>query len=90
MNLKKEKQIRRKAKQLMLDWLLTVVPDEEKKKVSMENSHDYLPDQTHIYANRQLRISAYTLRWFVKRIKYLIKQDRKDFNSITVKDIEDV
>ena len=90
MNLKKEKQIRRKAKQLMLDWLLTVVPDEEKKKVSMENLHDYLPDQTHIYANRQLRISAYTLRWFVKRIKYLIKQDRKDFSSITVKDIEDV
>tara|TARA_R100000742_G_C4271224_1_gene90095 strand:- start:983 stop:1255 length:273 start_codon:yes stop_codon:yes gene_type:complete len=90
MNLKKEKQIRRKAKQLMLDWLLTVVPDEEKKKVSMKNLHAYLPEQTHIYANRQLRISAYTLRWFIKRIKYLIKQGSKDFNSITVKDIEDV
>jgi len=90
MNLKKEKQIRRKAKQLMLDWLLTVVPDEEKKKVSMKNLHAYLPEQTHIYANRQLRISAYTLRWFIKRIKHLIKQGRKDFNSITVKDIEDV
>jgi len=90
MNLKKEKQIRRKAKQLMLDWLLTVVPDEEKKKVSMKNLYDYLPEQTHIYANRQLRISAYTLRWFIKRIKYLIKQGSKDFNSITVKDIEDV
>ena len=90
MNLKKEKQIRRKAKQLMLDWLLTVVPDEEKKKVSMKNLHAYLPEQTHIYANRQLRISAYTLRWFIKRIKYLIKQGRKDFNSITVKETEDV
>ena len=56
----------------------------------MDSLHDYLPDQTHIYANRQLRISAYTLRWFVKRIKYLIKQGRKDFSLITVKDIEDV
>tara|TARA_B100001250_G_scaffold121601_1_gene103194 strand:- start:1345 stop:1617 length:273 start_codon:yes stop_codon:yes gene_type:complete len=90
MNSKKEKQVRKKAKQLMFDWLLTVVPEEEKKKVSIENLYDYLPEQTHIYANRQLRISAYTLRWFIKRIKHLIKQGRKDFNSITVKDIEDV
>ena len=90
MNLKKEKQVRRKAKQLMLDWLLTVVPDEEKKKVTMDSLHDYLPNQTHIYANRQLRISAYTLRWFIKRIKVLIKQGRKDFTSITVKEIENV
>ena len=78
MNSKKEKQVRKKAKQLMFDWLLTVVPKEEKKKVSIENLYDYLPEQTHIYANRQLRISAYTLRWFIKRIKHLIKQGRKD------------
>ena len=73
MNSKKEKQVRKKAKQLMFDGLLTVVPEEEKKKVSIENLYDYLPEQTHIYANRQLRISAYTLRWFIKRIKHLIK-----------------
>tara|TARA_B100001029_G_C15052921_1_gene452118 strand:- start:334 stop:606 length:273 start_codon:yes stop_codon:yes gene_type:complete len=90
MNLKKEKQVRRKAKQLMLDWLRSVVPDEEKDKVNINNIHDYLPNQTHIYANRQLRISAYTLRWFIKRIKVLIKQGRKDFTSITVKEIENV
>ena len=89
MNLKKEKQIRRKASELMLDWLRTVVPDEEKSKVTLDNLESYLPDQTHIYANRQLRISAYTLRWFVKRIKQLIKQG-KDFNLITIKEIEDV
>ena len=90
MNLKKEKQIRRKAKQLMVEWLRSVIPDEDKNKVTIENVHTYIPDQTHVYANQQLHISAYTLRWFIKRIKLLIKQGRKDFNSITVKDIEDV
>ena len=69
MNLKKEKQIRRKAKQLMVEWLRSVIPDEDKNKVTIENVHTYIPDQTHVYANQQLHISAYTLRWFIKRIK---------------------
>jgi len=90
MNLKKEKQIRRKAKQLMVEWLRSVIPDEDKNKVTIENVHTYIPDQTHFYANQQLHISAYTLRWFIKRIKLLIKQGRKDFNSITVKETENV
>jgi hypothetical protein len=90
MNLKKEKQIRRKAKQLMVEWLRSIIPDEDKDKVTVENVHTYIPDQTHVYANQQLHISAYTLRWFIKRIKVLIKQGRKDFNSITVKETEDV
>jgi len=90
MNLKKEKQIRRKAKQLMVEWLRSVIPDEDKNKVTIENVHTYIPDQTHVYANQQLHISAYTLRWFIKRIKLLIKQGRKDFNSITVKETENV
>ena len=90
MNLKKEKQIRRKAKQLMVEWLRSVIPDEDKNKVTIENVHTYIPDQTHVYANQQLHISAYTLRWFIKRIKLLIKQGRKDFISITVKETENV
>jgi len=90
MNLKKEKQIRRKAKQLMVEWLRSIIPDEDKDKVTVENVHTYIPDQTHVYANQQLHISAYTLRWFIKRIKVLIKQGRKDFNSITVKETENV
>jgi len=74
----------------MVEWLRSVIPDEDKDKVTVKNVHTYIPDQTHIYANQQLHISAYTLRWFVKRIKVLIKQGRKDFNSITVKETEDV
>ena len=74
----------------MVEWLRSVIPDEDKNKVTIENVHTYIPDQTHVYANQQLHISAYTLRWFIKRIKLLIKQGRKDFNSITVKETENV
>jgi hypothetical protein len=88
MNSKLEKKIRKQAKHLMVSWLQSVVPDEEKDKVTVDNLEEYIPDQTHIYANRSLHISAYTLRWFIKGIKKLIKQGRKDYTTITVQELE--
>tara|TARA_R100000656_G_scaffold112563_1_gene84722 strand:+ start:293 stop:526 length:234 start_codon:yes stop_codon:yes gene_type:complete len=73
----------------MLDWLVSVIPDEEKSKVTLDNLENYLPNQTHIYANRHLRVSAYTLRWFKKRIKKLISMGRIDFKTITLEEILD-
>ena len=88
MNSKKEKLIRRHAKQLMLDWLRSVVPDDEKNKVQINNLEEYLPDQTHIYANRHLRVSAYTLRWFIKGIKKVVKSTGKDITEVQVQELE--
>ena len=87
MSSKKEKQIRKHAQKLMLDWLLTVVPDEEKDKITLSNLQDFIPNQTHVYANQQLRVSAYTLRWFTKRLKKLVRTGRTDVNTITLKEI---
>tara|TARA_R100001510_G_C7573352_1_gene148960 strand:+ start:65 stop:289 length:225 start_codon:yes stop_codon:yes gene_type:complete len=72
----------------MLEWLKSIVPDEEKEKVKLENLETYLPDQTHIYANRHLRVSAYTLRWFIKGIKKVVKATGKDITKIQIKEIE--
>ena len=90
MNLRKAKRIRRHAKLLMLEWLKSVVSEEEAKKVDIKNIQEYVPDQTHIYANKQLRVSAYTLRWFSQRIKKINKLTRKTIESITLKDLENV
>ena len=37
MNSKVEKKIRKHAEKLMVEWLQTILPDEEKEKVSVEN-----------------------------------------------------
>ena len=89
MNSKKEKQIRKHAQNLMLDWLKTVVPDEEKPRITLDNLQDFIPNQTHIYANQQLRVSAYTLRWFTKRLKKLVRTGRTDVKTITLEEITD-
>jgi hypothetical protein len=88
MNSKQEKKIRKHAKHLMVEWLKSVVPEEEQEKVTIENVHTYIPEQTHVYGNRSLHVSAYTLRWFIKGIKKLIKQGRQDYTTIKVQELE--
>jgi len=70
MNQKKSRQIRRKAEQLLIDWIRTLVPEEEDAtKITKKNLHEFVPEQTHIFANNKFMISAYSLRWFYKEVK---------------------
>ena len=84
MNGRKAKQIRKKSRQLVVDWLQTMLVEEEVKKLSVDNIEKYLPDETHFYANNKLMISAYTPRWFAQRLK----KSNKKLQDITWQDIE--
>ena len=66
----KAKQLRRKSEQLLVEWLRTMVPEgEDTSRISTKNLQEFLPTQTHIYANNRLMLSAYSLRWFYKKVK---------------------
>jgi hypothetical protein len=54
MNQKKSKQLRRRAEDLLIEWLRTMVPDgEDTSKIHRKNlSVSFLPQQTHLFANR--------------------------------------
>ena len=70
MNQKKSKSLRRKAETLLIEWIRTMVPDgEDANKITKKNLHEFLPEQTHIFANNKFMISAYSLRWFYKQVK---------------------
>jgi len=70
MNGQKAKQLRRKSEQLLIDWLRTMVPEgEDTSKINKNNLKEFLPEQTHIFANNKLLLSAYSLRWFYKQVK---------------------
>jgi hypothetical protein len=70
MNGKKSKLIRRKAEYKLIDWLRTMIPEgEDISRINKKNLHEFLPEQTHIFANNKFMISAYSLRWFYKQTK---------------------
>ena len=70
MNGRKAKQLRRKSEDLLIEWLRTMVPEgEDTSKINRKNLEEFLPNQTHIFANDRFMLSAYTLRWFYKQVK---------------------
>ena len=67
---KRSKKLRRKAEDLLIAWLRTMVPEgEDTSKISRKNLDEFLPEQTHIFANNKFLLSAYSLRWFYKKVK---------------------
>tara|TARA_R100001460_G_scaffold45638_1_gene82900 strand:- start:862 stop:1134 length:273 start_codon:yes stop_codon:yes gene_type:complete len=87
MNGKKAKRIRNRSLEILVSWVKNLVSDPEKEKITKENAHNLLPTDTHIYANNQVRLSAFSLKWIVKRVKKFSKT--KPINEVTLKDIID-
>ena len=89
MNGRKAKSIRQHAKQMLIDWLKTMVSDEEAKDITLDNFKDYLPKEKYVFANRKLLLSAYSFKWFVKKIKTKVRKENKDVGTIRFEELLD-
>jgi hypothetical protein len=79
---KKSKQLRRKAENLLISWIKTMVPEgEDANKITKKNLHEFIPEQTHIYTNNRFMLSAYSLKWFYKMIKRNPNLSLEDLNG---------
>ena len=87
MNGKQSKRIRQHAKLMLLDWLKDMVTPEEAEAINEKNFKDYLPKEGHVFANRKFLLSAYSFKWFVKKIKNIIKKENKDVESIRFEEL---
>ena len=88
MNQKTMKEINRHSKKLLVGWLQSLLSEEEAAKINTGNILQFIPDQTHFYANHCLSLSAYSPKWIKKYIK-LIKRKNKNINisDISLQDI---
>lgn len=85
MNGKKAKAIRQKSLFILVDWVKSLVPPEEAKKLKPEDAFKLLPQQTHIYTNKRFMLSAFSLKWITKKIKRLI--NKKELKDIKLEDL---
>ena len=85
MNGKKAKAIRNKSLFLLVDWVKTLIPEEEAKTITLQQAYDLVPKDTHVFANGKFMLSSFSLKWIIQKIKKLIKT--KNLNDITVKDL---
>lgn len=64
---KKAKQLRKKARQMQVDWINTLLP--EKEYVTLEGLADAMPDQKYFMQQRTLRLSFMSDKWIEKQLK---------------------
>ena len=89
MNKKQSKKIKEKSNELFVEWLKSLLRKEEVDKVSIENYWKFLPKQSHVFANNQLWLAAYTPRWIARKLKkMLIKNPSLNIYSITLNDLK--
>ena len=69
MNQKKVKQLRKRIKPIQVEWLKSLLPDEQAKTITVDNVDGLLPDQTHVFGGGTLYLSYMSDKWIMKIIK---------------------
>ena len=88
MNQKIMKEIERHTKKILVEWIQSLVPEEEADKINTKNVLQFIPKQIHYYANQRVSLSSYSPKWIKKYIK-IIKKNKKNINisDITLQNI---
>ncbi|QGZ17909.1 hypothetical protein HTVC103P_gp41 [Pelagibacter phage HTVC103P] len=82
MNTKKMSKIRNKAKAILVEWLKTLLNEEEQKKVNIKNVLTLLPNQTHYWQDTTLKLQPWSYKWVVKKLKKDSELTYDDLNNM--------
>jgi hypothetical protein len=69
MNSKQLKKLRKLVKPLQVEWLQSILPEDQGKTITVDNVEGLLPDQTHVFGNRQMHLSFMSDKWIMKILK---------------------
>jgi hypothetical protein len=81
------KRINKKVDSLLLEWLKTLVSEEEAKNITPSKLTTLLPKDRYFVAKRTYYLSFYTQRWAKQNIKKLLKKG-KILDAITLEDLK--
>ena len=87
MNKKKTKRIQAQASVILVDWLRSLLNEEEGLKINTKNYLNFMPTQTHFMAERTMYLNAYHPKWIKNKIKRLTGTSTSDFALAEVKTV---
>ena len=74
--------IRNKAKAILVEWLKTLLNEEEQKKVNIKNVLTLLPNQTHYFSGNTFKLQPWSYKWVVKKLKRNPELTIDDLNAM--------
>ena len=69
MSQKTNRELRRKVKQIQVEWMHTLLPKEEADKITIKNIEEVLPKQQYYVTNRTVHLSFMNTKWVLKYLK---------------------
>jgi len=69
MSSKQIKKLRKLIKPLQVEWLQSILPEDQGKTITVDNVEGLLPDQTQVFGNRQVHLSFMSDKWIMKVLK---------------------
>jgi|TARA_R110000824_G_scaffold223956_1_gene411635 hypothetical protein len=88
-NSKQIKKLRKLIKPLQVEWLQSILPEEQGKEITINNVEELMPDQTHVFGNRQMHLSFMSDKWIMKILKaYPNITTYKELAEINIKNQE--
>ena len=89
MNRRLSKKINKKTIDVFLQWLKTVVPEEEAAKISAKEYKSYVPEHAYYWDQRTIKNSLFSPRWIKRRLKEKIKETPlRDVESYNLADFK--
>lgn len=89
MNAKKVKKIFRHAEKISVQWLKSLLSEEEAAKITPQNYKNYMKMTSHYFREGQFFISAFTERWTRQRLKKLYaKNPDRPIDSYSFDDLK--
>ena len=79
----KKQKLNKKIYDLTIEWLDSILPDGEVTEAVMQK---IIPKERYFFSQGQIRLNAYTYKWFRKRVKKVSKL--KSIEEVTLQDIE--
>ena len=68
MNAKLVKKLRKRIKPIQVEWLKTLLPEDQAEKVDIKNVDNLLPDETHVFAGKFI-LTYMSDKWVMKQLK---------------------
>ena len=69
MNSKQLKKLRKLVKPLQVEWLQSILSEEQGKTITVSNVEELMRDQTHVFGNHQMHLSFMSDKWIMKILK---------------------
>ena len=69
MNAKQIKKLRKLVKPIQVEWLRTLLPEDQADTITVENVDGLLPEETHAFGKGQLYLSYMSDKWIIKKLK---------------------